>query len=103
VPVKLAIRKLEYREYDRRAVPKNAGRFSMSKIVDEVITANKKYASSFGAKKDLALPPARAYTSAPTISITRNGRGRTLPNTPPGTLRKKPRGRSNKRRSLKSA
>src|SRR6202049_3359618 len=31
----------------------------MSKIVDEVISANKKYASSFGAKKDLALPPAR--------------------------------------------
>ena len=31
----------------------------MSQIVDEVLAANKKYASSFGAKKDLALPPAR--------------------------------------------
>src|SRR5271169_3987594 len=34
---------------------------SMSKIVDEVIAANKKYASDFGAKKDLALPPARGF------------------------------------------
>ena len=33
----------------------------MSKIVDEVISANKKYVSSFGAKKDLALPPARGF------------------------------------------
>ena len=33
----------------------------MSKIVDEVVTANKKYASGFGAKKDLALPPARGF------------------------------------------
>src|ERR1700676_797468 len=33
----------------------------MSKIVDEVVAANKKYASSFGAKKDLALPPARGF------------------------------------------
>jgi carbonic anhydrase len=33
----------------------------MSKIVDEVIAANNKYASSFGAKKDLALPPARRF------------------------------------------
>ncbi len=33
----------------------------MSKIVDEVIAANKKYVSSFGAKKDLALPPARGF------------------------------------------
>src|SRR6202008_26015 len=33
----------------------------MSKIVDEVIAANKKYASTFGAKKDLALPPARGF------------------------------------------
>ena len=33
----------------------------MSKIVDEVIAANKKYASGFGAKKDLALPPARGF------------------------------------------
>ena len=28
----------------------------MSQIVDEVLAANRKYASSFGAKKDLALP-----------------------------------------------
>ena len=33
----------------------------MSQIVDEVVAANKKYASSFGAKKDLALPPARGF------------------------------------------
>jgi len=33
----------------------------MSQIVEEVIAANKKYASSFGAKKDLALPPARGF------------------------------------------
>ena len=33
----------------------------MSKIVDEVIAANKKYASDFGAKKNLALPPARGF------------------------------------------
>ena len=33
----------------------------MSKIRDEVITANKGYASSFGAKSDLALPPARRF------------------------------------------
>jgi carbonic anhydrase len=33
----------------------------MSQIVDEVVAANKKYASSFGAKKDLALPPSRGF------------------------------------------
>src|SRR5512140_3209495 len=33
----------------------------MSQIVDEVLAANKKYASDFGAKKDLALPPARGF------------------------------------------
>src|SRR5262249_34633580 len=33
----------------------------MSKIVDEVVAANKKYAYGFGAKKDLALPPARGF------------------------------------------
>ena len=33
----------------------------MSQIVNEVLAANKKYASSFGAKKDLALPPARGF------------------------------------------
>jgi carbonic anhydrase len=33
----------------------------MSKIVDQVIAANKKYASDFGTKKGLALPPARGF------------------------------------------
>jgi carbonic anhydrase len=33
----------------------------MSKIRDEVITANQGYASSFGEKSDLALPPARRF------------------------------------------
>jgi carbonic anhydrase len=33
----------------------------MSKIVEEVIAANKKYASNFDTKKDLALPPARGF------------------------------------------
>ena len=33
----------------------------MTKIVDEVVAANQKYASGFGAKKDLALPPARGF------------------------------------------
>ena len=33
----------------------------MSKIVDEVVAANKKYASGFGAKRVLALPPARGF------------------------------------------
>jgi carbonic anhydrase len=33
----------------------------MSKIVDEVLAANGKYVASFGAKKDLALPPARGF------------------------------------------
>jgi carbonic anhydrase len=33
----------------------------MSKIVDEVIGANQKYAREFGAKGELALPPARQF------------------------------------------
>ena len=33
----------------------------MSKIRDEVFTANQGDASSFGAKSDLALPPARRF------------------------------------------
>jgi carbonic anhydrase len=33
----------------------------MSKIVDEIVEANKKYVSTFGNKKDLALPPARGF------------------------------------------
>src|SRR5476651_731217 len=34
---------------------------SMSKIVCEVVAANQTYAGSFGAKADLALPPARQF------------------------------------------
>jgi len=30
-------------------------------VVDEVIAANKEYAKSFGAKGELALPPARRF------------------------------------------
>ena len=33
----------------------------MSKIRDEVLSSNKSYAASFGAKGDLALPPARRF------------------------------------------
>ncbi len=33
----------------------------MSKIVNEVIEANKNYAADFGEKKDLSLPPGRAF------------------------------------------
>jgi carbonic anhydrase len=33
----------------------------MSKIVDEVVAANKSYAGSFGAKAELALPPSRQF------------------------------------------
>jgi len=33
----------------------------MSKILDEVLSANADYAKSFGAKADLALPPARRF------------------------------------------
>ena len=33
----------------------------MSKIVDEVVAANQKYARDFGAKGELALPPARQF------------------------------------------
>jgi carbonic anhydrase len=33
----------------------------MSKIVDEVVGANQKYAREFGAKSELALPPARQF------------------------------------------
>src|SRR6202042_710792 len=36
-------------------------RNSMSKIVDEVVAANQSYAGSFGAKAELALPPARQF------------------------------------------
>jgi carbonic anhydrase len=34
---------------------------AMSKIVDEVVAANRSYAAVFGAKADLALPPARQF------------------------------------------
>jgi carbonic anhydrase len=33
----------------------------MSKVVDEVVAANQSYAGSFGAKAELALPPARKF------------------------------------------
>ena len=33
----------------------------MSKIVTEVVEANKKYAANFGDKGNLALPPARGF------------------------------------------
>ena len=33
----------------------------MSQILDEVIAANDRYAETFGAKADLALPPARGF------------------------------------------
>jgi carbonic anhydrase len=33
----------------------------MSKIVDEVVAANKSYSGSFGAKAELALPPSRQF------------------------------------------
>lgn len=33
----------------------------MSKILDEVLAANESYAANFGDKKDLAMPPARAF------------------------------------------
>src|SRR5260370_1466860 len=36
-------------------------RRKMSKIVDEVVAANQKYAREFGAKRELALPPARQF------------------------------------------
>lgn len=34
---------------------------SQSRILSEVVDANTKYASDFGAKKDLAMPPARGF------------------------------------------
>src|SRR4249919_3346149 len=34
----------------------------MSRIVDEVVAANKNYAASFGDKGNLAMPPARHFT-----------------------------------------
>ena len=33
----------------------------MSEILSEVLAANENYAAGFGDKKDLALPPARAF------------------------------------------
>ncbi|MEK7725337.1 MAG: carbonic anhydrase, partial [Acidobacteriota bacterium] len=33
----------------------------MSKILEEVLSANEEYISNFGDKKDLALPPARRF------------------------------------------
>lgn len=34
----------------------------MSKIYNEVVSANADYAQSFGSKAELALPPARSFT-----------------------------------------
>src|SRR6185312_16346790 len=33
----------------------------MSNVLNEVLTANAQYSSSFGSKKDLAMPPARRF------------------------------------------
>src|ERR1700761_9673213 len=48
---------------DRTHIVRSASgkRRRMSKIRDEVITANQGYAASFGSKADLALPPARGF------------------------------------------
>jgi carbonic anhydrase len=40
--------------------PRN-GRLAMSKIVSEVLEANRSYAQSFGKKAELGLPPARGF------------------------------------------
>jgi carbonic anhydrase len=49
----------------RRSKAKQSQRFrgeeKMSKIVDEVLSANAAYAANFGAKGELALPPARGF------------------------------------------
>ena len=37
----------------------------MSKILTEVLSANESYVSSFGAKANLTLPPARGFASTP--------------------------------------
>src|ERR1700688_1463297 len=52
---------------DRTHIVRSASgkRRRMSKIRDEVITANQGYAASFGAKRDLALPPARRFAILP--------------------------------------
>jgi hypothetical protein len=49
----------------------------MSNIVDEVVAANQKYAREFGAKGELALPPARQFAI-----LTCMARGWIPPNTP---------------------
>ena len=46
----------------------------MSQIVDEVVGANQKYAREFGAKGELALPPARQFARGerlPQLSVAR--------------------------------
>src|SRR5271154_5119251 len=45
--------------FGRRRPPK--GRLAMSKIVDEVLEANKSYVQGFGKRGDPALPPARRF------------------------------------------
>ena len=47
------------RPFRNYAIPKTNG--SMSKILNEVIAANRKYAKTFGDKASLALPPARHF------------------------------------------
>src|ERR1700761_5346426 len=37
----------------------------MSQVLDEVLAANESYAGSFGAKSELALPPARQFATLP--------------------------------------
>ena len=46
----------------------------MSQIVDEIVEANKKYVSTFGNKKDLALPPARIRDTHLRGCTTRSGK-----------------------------
>ena len=46
----------------------------MSRILDEVLAANAKYAADFGDKGQLALPPARRFANA--WEITQGGTAR---------------------------
>src|SRR5271169_3413184 len=43
-----------------RCAPQERNKF-MSQILDEVLAANKSYVAEFGAKSELALPPARGF------------------------------------------
>ena len=55
----MTLRDIEY--HLASTIGTEISRETLSKIVDEVVAANKKYASGFGTKKDLALPPARGF------------------------------------------